>query len=511
MRAMNILRNSAYALTSFFITSLFAIAVRKYFTIYLSVELLGLEGLFSDIVRMLSLAELGISSIISYGLYRELANENYEEINTLMNIYRQIYTVIGLFVLIVGIVLFFFLPDIVTNTTISWEYVQFMYVIQIGTILSTYFLAYKRTLLTADQKDYVCIKVDTVCQFMNNICRMAAIVFFQSYMMYAMLGLIFNVLANIIISSRIKKSYPFIHSIKITLDDIRQRRFFTDVKNLIIQKLAGIIYGGADSIFLSSILGLWITGLFANYQLINQGIFAIMYKALQGIVPSIGNLVYEGDLNKNIKIYNMLDFVYLILGGYLAAIYCIFFQPFMELFFGNDFLLPDSMVVLWAVYVFIMVQFENACNFRNTIGQFDKDRNWIVMSAIIKILTGIPAIYVWGVNGLILSSMLGWLAIGYGRLKIVFGIILKGQHIYSYLGRHFLWSCGIGAEIACLYLWVNGSGGYQNYIQLIISGFIVFIAMTLMNIVLFYRIDEFKDTIKYVMEIKKALICKFNK
>ena len=90
MRSINVLRNSGYALGSFALTSLLAIVVRKYFTVYLSVELLGIEGLFSNIVTMLSMAELGISSIISYSLYRELSAHNEKEINILMNIYRHI-------------------------------------------------------------------------------------------------------------------------------------------------------------------------------------------------------------------------------------------------------------------------------------------------------------------------------------------------------------------------------------------------------------------------------------
>ena len=106
MRSINVLRNSCYALGSFTLTALLSIVVRKYFTIYLSVELLGIEGLFSNIVTMLSMAELGISSIISYSLYRELSASNVKEINILMNIYRHIYTIIGMVVFVIGIILF---------------------------------------------------------------------------------------------------------------------------------------------------------------------------------------------------------------------------------------------------------------------------------------------------------------------------------------------------------------------------------------------------------------------
>ena len=98
MRTLNILRNSAYSLISFACVALLGIFVRKFFTQYLPVELLGIEGLFSNIIAMLSLAELGVSAIISYNLYREIAKDNKKEINILMSLYRYVYTIIGSFI-----------------------------------------------------------------------------------------------------------------------------------------------------------------------------------------------------------------------------------------------------------------------------------------------------------------------------------------------------------------------------------------------------------------------------
>ena len=505
MRSINVLRNSGYALGSFVLTSLLAIVVRKYFTVYLSVELLGIEGLFLNIVTMLSMAELGISSIISYSLYRELSAHNEKEINILMNIYRHIYTIIGSCIFVIGIILFFFLPYIVRETTLPWFYVQFVYVIQIGTILSSYFLAYKRTLLVADQKDFMCIRVDMLCSIGTNILRLLAIACLQSYILYSVLGLLFNILANLIIARRVRQQYPFIHNIKVTLQEIRERKFITDVKNLLVQKMAGFVYGGADAIFLSSMLGLRITGLFANYQIIDRGIFSIMYKALQGVVPSIGSLVYEKDNAKTLRIFWMLDFFYLLFAGYLTAIYAILFQPFMRLFFGDDFLLPESMLFVMALNVFTMVQFENLCNFRGAVGMFEKDRNMIVLSAVVKLPVAILAIYYWGVAGLILASWLGWFCIGYGRLRIVFEYILKGQNKVSYLWRHLQWAVAELTVVAMLYMGFHYVGFYDNLWQLILSAIVIFLLLTLANVLIFCRTEEFKNMLQYGKQVLGAI------
>lgn len=505
MRTINIIRNSFYALMSFSFTALLGIVVRKYFTIYLSVDFLGLEGLFSNIVTMLSLAELGLTSIISYNLYRELTLKNKYEINVLMNIYRYIYTIIGCFIIFLGTVIFFFLPFIVHDCSLPWFYVQFVYVIQICTVLSSYFLAYKRTLMVADQKDYVCIRIDMSCSIISNILRLLVIIYFQSYVLFSLLGLFFNVIANVIIVYRVRKEYPFICKYKVSYSDIKKRNLIRDVKNLLIQKCSMFIYGGADSIYLSTFLGIRVTGLMANYQLIDRGIFSIMYKVLQGVVPSIGNLVYESDEKKNIKIFWTLDFLYLILGSYIAVIYAVFFHPFMKLFFGESFLLPESMLLVWALFVFLMVQFENLCNFRSIVGMFDKDRNYILLSAFVKIIIGVPAIYFFGVTGLVFSSLLSWCFIGYGRFNIVFNYVIKRQNKVKYLIRHFYWSILEICIVLLLYKLFYFMGYNKNFIELFVSLVIIMSLLTLSNIVLFYRTTEFQNLLSYLKNISNIL------
>lgn len=508
MRVLNVLRNSIYALLSFLFISLMGVVVRKFFTVYLTVELLGLEGLFSSIIAMLSLAELGISSIISYGLYRELANHNEDEINILMNIYKKIYSYIGTFVLVTGVIIFFLLPYIIIDTELPWGYVQFAYCIQMGTVLSSYFLAYKRILLVADQKDYICIKVDTLCNGINNIVRLIAIIQFNSYILYSASSLIFNIIANFVIAYHIKQKYLFLKKVKVDVEEIKKRNFFKDIKNLIIQKIGLFVYGGSSPMMLSGLAGLTVTGLFANYQLIIDGIFQIMYKALQGIVPSVGSLVYENDEIKTLKVFWMLDFFYLLLASYISMIIAVFVQPFMKLFFGGNFLLSETMVFLWSLWVFSMIQFENLCNFRNVVGEYDKDCIWIIMTAVVKLLVGIPAIYYFGASGLVLSCLLSWYCIGIGRLKIVFTYVIKGQSRRKYLIKHICWSLTQILMIACVYE-INDKAKYvNNYWEIGGSLLLAIVMMTVINIMIFYYTKEFKWLLSYLNSAVGIIVAK---
>ena len=508
MRVVNVLRNSLYALASFGLVAVLGFLIRKLFIVYLPIEYLGLEGLFSNIVSILSLAEMGVSTVISYSLYREIANKNEQEINLLMNIYRVIYLCIGIFVAVIGIVLFFFLPVIVIDKNIPWVYVEFIYCIQLGGVLTSYFLAYKRTLFVAAQKEYISTKIDIRCSLLNSCVKSIAIVGFQSYVLYAVSSLFFNILANVLISRKLQMEYPFLHSVKITFQEIKERRFFFDIRNFLIHKLAYIIYGGIDSILVSSLLGLKTTGLLANYVLIYTGTYQVLYRMLQGIIPSVGNMIYSEDKDKSYRLYCMLDFIYYNIGGYIACLYILVLQPFVALFFGNQFLLPDTYAIALAINLFIAIQFENAYNFRSTYGKFDNDRIYMVLSAIVKLVFSVFCIQQWGIVGLMIGTIVGLMFIVWGRVQFVFRLILD-KPIKFYIFHHIKYSGILLIEIVVLYKLFSLLTFNITYIGIIIECIIIAILMGCMQYIIFRKTREFQDVLFYSQKVRDLVFAKF--
>ena len=507
MRVANVLRNSMYSMTLYAMLAVLGILIRQAFTRHLPIELLGLEGLFTNVIALLSIAELGISTVISYGLYREIANKNEAEVNMLMSIYRYIYLLIGTLVALIGVVLFFLLPWIVRDESIAWGYVQFVYVIQICTVLSTYFLAYRRTLFAADQKDYICVRIDLVCTFAANLVKFAAIVVWQSYTMYALSALGFNILANLIISHRLGREYPFLHTVRVTIQDLRQRKFFVDIKNFLIHKLSYLVYFGTDSIIISSFLGLRTAGLVANYVLLCDGVYKLLYKMLQGIIPSVANLVYTDDREKIYRVYRMLDFGYFLMGGYIACIYFIVLQPFVALFFGAEFLLNDAYVMALAVNVFLGMQFENAYNFRSTHGVFENDRGYMVLSAVTNLILSMILVQHLGVVGVMIGTIAGLGFIVYGRVQFVFRVIFQ-RSMKEYLWKHAWWSIVVLLEILLIDQILSAPFFSSTYTGLLIKCLCAAGLMLGMQILVFHRREEFQSLCVYAGEARAVLMSK---
>lgn len=271
-----------------------------------------------------------------------------------------------------------------------------------------------------------------------------------------------------------------------------------------VHKISYLFYGGLDMVIVTSFLGLKEAGLLSNYVLIHLGIYAVLYKCFQGIIPSLGNLVYSEDKEKSISVYNMLDLAYSFLGSYVCCVYIIVFQSFIVLFFGQQFLLPEEYVVLLAISVFLGMQFENAYNYRSTHGNFENDRLYMLLSAISKLVIAIVFVQYLGIQGLVLGTIVGLGFIVYGRIQFVFRVILQIS-MRKYLRKHLVFSLLTGIEIVgikYLFAWLNFE---VTYINLLMECVLIGIIMIVIQSALFYKTKEFKELLRYASDIVQIL------
>lgn len=506
-RTKNVLHNSIWALFSFFVTGVLGLVTRKVFVKFLQIEFLGLNGLFSNLLGWFSLAELGIASVISYNLYRELGNNNIEEINVLMSIYKVVYAIIGTVVAIVGSVLIFFLPLLIKDNEISLGYARLIYIIQLAGNVSSYFLAYRRTLFICDQKEYICIRIDVILAFIAAITRILVIIFLHSFVIYSLVTLVQNIIANIIIYIWCSRKYSYLKDVKVGKKEIAERHVFKDVKNLLVQKLSLLVYSNTDNIIITSILGLKTTGIVANYVLVTTAIQQLMYASVKGVIPSVGNLVHTESKERILTVYNMLDIFYFIFGSVVACDIIVCMQPFIKLFFGEEFLLPFGYVIGIAIDKHIGMQFENAYNFRSVLGKFEQDRKWWVFSAIANIVFSILLVKFFGIVGIIVGTIAAFVFIAFGRIQFVFKNILTNYSIIKYFLKHLIWIIIFGLQLFLIVFSIKNIPS-DTWLWLSIKFIIATIYMIVLQIILFLPYKEFRDLIHYFSKAIKPRIIK---
>lgn len=509
MRIKNSIVNLIYIWGSALLIALLSLITRRLFLDSLKVDYLGYDGLFTSIFSFLTLSEMGIASIITYHMYSEIATDNKKQICKLLYMYKLIYKIVGAFVLLAGIVVSFFLPIILKDHTESWRFIYTIYFLQLMATLCTYFFAYRRILFITNQKIYFCTMVDTIMTIISTCCKIAVLVLLKSYIAYLIVGILNNILSNLIIAWRSKVSFPDIVKTKVTKEDFRKLNLWHDVKNMMATKIAGTIYGSSDSIIITAVLGVGAVGLVNNYQMISSKIQEFILSIFQALQASIGNLVYDKDTDKGISFFYALDLIGFYLGLTAAVGMVVVGQDFILVWLKKqEFQLPFLFLLLLSINVFIAICNNPMNYFRNTLGHFESDRNYMIAAAAVNVVFTLLLAYPMGVAGVMVGTVAGHLLIFAGRTVVVYKHYVKETPVQYYF-RFFIRFCifmltAVGTLIA-----VRAVPG--GWLGVLIKGTSSVLISTAVFLIYSFGRDEFRVLLAYVKVVFGMIIRKEKK
>ena len=496
MRIRNTIRNSSYSIVSACVSVVLTFALRKVFLDVLPVELLGYEGLFGSLFSILSLANLGIQSLILYRLFPAFAKKDRIMIGHLMSIYRVLYRYIGIAILFIGICLIPFLKIIVSDEVINWTYVYIIYSISLLGTLCTYFISYKRILFQVSQEEFECTKIDIVIGVICNLVKIFILLTTKSYILYLSCGLIGTVLGNIIILKKVKHKFSDIQfTEKITWQDIRSLKMISEVKNNFVQQICFVIYGGTDNILITILFGIGKTGLLANYSLIQSHITGFLTKLLNPFQMSIGNYIYSSDVDEGEKLFRMFDFISYGVACIVSICYIVLFNPTISFFFGKEYLLPFSFVVGFAVNQYISWNHQFLTYYRQSFGKYELDTVPIVIAAILNILISVFLGKAIGITGVIIGTAIGHLGIWIGRVKVVYHEYMH-EKVSKYVYRQIIrLGCYIIQNILAYSICKNMPLTIWGLIERLVICILLSIAV---NYLAFYRTQEIRMVCRYL-------------
>ena len=102
-RAEKAVKNALFGVICKMLNVLIIFCTRTVFIYVLGEEYLGISGLFTSILSMLSLVELGFAEAMAFALYAPIANKDTNKISVIMRYFKKIYFVIGILVLALGL------------------------------------------------------------------------------------------------------------------------------------------------------------------------------------------------------------------------------------------------------------------------------------------------------------------------------------------------------------------------------------------------------------------------
>lgn len=411
-RTQKTMRNSLVGLIGQVITILLSFVSRKVFIQYLGVEMLGLNSAFASVLSTMALADLGFHQVIVFHLYGVLARDDKEQINNLINIYKLVYRCIGCFFIVAALCcvpfLQVFLSDIeVTNS------VRVFFIIQALSGACTYFLAYKRNILYADQKNYISGLIDTVVNTTATLVSIAVAVFTRNYLLYLLVNLAKTYISNIFVHIACTKRYPYLHKTK--TDWKLLKKIVSSLKDVVLERLAQYIYSSTDNLIISMFVSTVQVGFLNNYTIIISHLKSLVKSLTTPLIPALGNKVaLEREGERHMETFWLLEQVYFWLTGLTVVPVYVLSDSFIQMFFGAEYVLPRLILLLLCVDMYVHINQDSCISFLTANGLFRKRRNISIGGAIVNIVVSLLLMKPFGIAGILagtaVSQMYYWVA-----------------------------------------------------------------------------------------------------
>lgn len=376
-------------------------------------EYLGLNSLFTSVLSVLCLAELGFGMAMVYNMYAPMAAGDTKKINALLNVYKKIYRVIALVILCAGLLLIPLIPRLIrggypAELRLEWLYLAYL----ANTVVSYSFFAYLTSILVASQRDDVQSTTNSITRVALLLCQVSVLLFTRSYYAYVGLMPVFTLINNLWVGWQVHRLYPEYKPIG-TLTQEERKSIRKLITGTFIQRACEVTRNSMDSIFISAFLGLTLTAIYSNYYAIMNAVtvfVSIVSVAFQG---GVGHHVATKSVEENFLEMNRLNFLYLWIGGWCSVCLICLYQPFMRIWMGQEMMLPMDSVQLLVLYFYLLKLGDMITLYFSARGLWWKSR----YRAAVETLTNIVLNYVlgrlFGINGIIAATILAWLSCNY--------------------------------------------------------------------------------------------------
>ncbi len=496
-RTNNSIINAIIAIITNIVTILMTFIMQTVLIKVLGSEYNGLNGLFTNIISMLSMVELGIGPAIIFNLYKPISNNDIPKIKSLMKFYKNCYHIIGIAILILGIIMLPFLENIVGKNSLPIN-IYIVFILFIIETFSSYMISYKRSILYANQESYITNLVHILCIIAMNIIQILFMVITKNYYLVVIARIIFKIIENVIITIIANKKYSYIKDKNVEkLDkkvvyDIKQK-----VKGSIFHNIGANVVLSTDNIIISSFLGIEVLGKYVNYNMIIKSISNLLAQMFSSITASIGNLLIDTKENKSYSIYKKINFLNFWIYSYIAiAIYCVI-NPFITFWIGEEYLLSNNVLIALIFNFFLQGMRQTIATFRSAAGICYEDRYIPIIESIINIVFSITLVKLFGLVGVFIGTIISTLFVHlYSYPKYVYTKIFnkKFRDYNIELGKYTGLFCIIWLTTVIIYKTINLENIFLQIIWAVIISFI------LPNVVLYICYRK-KEEYKYFKEL----------
>lgn len=463
---------------------------------FMGVEYLGLSSLFSSILQVLNLAELGVGSAMVFSMYKPIACDDDATICALLSLYRKYYFIIGLVIAIIGSALTPFIPKLIRGDLPDGLNIYILYLLNLAvTVLSYWMLAYKNSLLQAYQRIDITSKVTLVTTTIQYILQIIVLITLKNYYVYIMVALTAQAMTNILTALAATKMYPNMKpNGKLPTEQVRKinRR----IRDLFTSKVGAVIVNSADTIVISAFLGLTVLAIYQNYFYILNSIIGFVTIIFNACMAGIGNSIIVETKEKNFQDLKRFTFIVAWIAGFCTTCLLCLYQPFMDIWVGKNLELEFSAVICFCIYYFIYEINQLLNTYKDAAGIWHEDRFRPLVTALANLVMNLIMVQFWGIYGVILSTVLSTLLVGMPwLLHNLFTVLFSKDQLPLYLkklsfyGVITLINC-ISTYMACSFIQMN------KLLTIVVRGIICCVLPNIIYFIVYCKTPEFKESIE---------------
>lgn len=505
-RTKNAIRNIIFGGILRIYQIVFPFIMRTVMIYFMGVQYLGLNSLFTSVLQVLNLAELGVGSAMVYSMYKPITTDDKKTICALMRLYRTYYRVIGLVIALVGIALTPFIPKLIKSDLPAGINIYVLYLLNLAaTVLSYWLFAYKNCLLQAHQRVDVTSKVTLVTSTFQYLIQIFVVVVLKNYYIFVVVMLGTQAMTNIITAVVVSRMYPNYNAKgklpKETVTAINHR-----IRDLFTSKIGAVIVNSADTIVISAFLGLTMLAIYQNYFYILSAIISVGTIIFSACTAGIGNSLIVESKEKNY--YDLRKFTFMLawFSGFCTVCLLCLYQPFMDIWVGRELELEFLAIVCFCIYYFVYEINQLLNLYKDAAGIWHEDRFRTLITALSNLLMNLIMVQFWGIYGVILSTVLSTVFVGMPwLLHNLFTTLFDKSQFIPYFKRlmiYVLVTCFACVVTYGLCTTITLTGWSLLIARLVVCCFIP----NLIFLLSYRKLGEFKDSLSMLKRILKKKV-----
>lgn len=387
----------------------------------LGTEYVGLGSLFTSILQVLSLSELGFGVAIGYLLYKPLAEGDRAKVNAILRFYRKIYLIIGILILVISTILYPFLDKLIAGDVPANINIHVLYIIYVvNTAISYFFFSYKKILLSANQRYDIEVGITSCVFAIKSIVQISLLLVFRNYYVYVIVIPVMTLLGDIVAYVTTNKKFPgYVCEGRLNQKDIRD--ILKNTGGAFFSKIGSTVYLSVDNIIISAFLGLSILGKYNNYYYVISSLIAVFAVIHNSIRPAVGNIMVTENKEAIWSIFTKTNYIYMLFVILCSNCCYVLFQDFEQVWCGSDNMLGFDIVILLVIYFFVGRITSLLSVYLEAAGILWQGKFVPLASALVNLLLNIVLVNISGLRGVLISSIISLLFINLpGYTHIVF-------------------------------------------------------------------------------------------